>query len=58
MQNKTSLCIAHRINTIKDSDNIYVLEEGQIVENGNYQTLHNKDGFFARLESGESKKKD
>lgn len=32
MQNKTTLAIAHRISTIKDSNVIYVMEDGNIVE--------------------------
>jgi ATP-binding cassette subfamily B (MDR/TAP) protein 1 len=36
MENKTTVAIAHRISTIKDSDMIYVFEDGKIVEEGNY----------------------
>jgi ATP-binding cassette subfamily B (MDR/TAP) protein 1 len=36
MKGKTSLCIAHRISTIKDSDKIFVIEEGNLVEEGTY----------------------
>ena len=32
MKNKTSICIAHRISTIKDSDQLFVIENGKIVE--------------------------
>jgi ABC-type multidrug transport system fused ATPase/permease subunit len=39
MKNKTTLVIAHRISTIKDSSVIIVMEEGQIVESGSYQDL-------------------
>jgi ABC-type multidrug transport system fused ATPase/permease subunit len=55
MKNKTTLVIAHRISTIKDSDVIIVMEEGQIVESGNYQQLMEQKGYFYRLEKGEVK---
>lgn len=53
MENKTSLAIAHRISTIKDSDVIFVMEEGRIKEQGNYNQLINLKGFFYRLEKGD-----
>lgn len=36
MQGKTTINVAHRIETIKNSDEIYVFEKGIIVESGNY----------------------
>lgn len=36
MSNKTTLTIAHRFDTIRNSDIIYVFENGRIVEQGNY----------------------
>jgi ABC-type multidrug transport system fused ATPase/permease subunit len=39
MEGKTSISIAHRISTIKDSDCIYVLEDGKIMERGTYEEL-------------------
>ncbi len=55
MKNKTTLVIAHRISTIKDSNLIIVMEEGQIVEAGSYEELLNQKGYFYRLERGEVK---
>jgi ABC-type multidrug transport system fused ATPase/permease subunit len=55
MKGKTTLVIAHRISTIKDSHVIVVMEEGQIVESGDFQTLMDKKGYFYRLERGEVK---
>ena len=36
MKDKTIITIAHRIQTIQNADTIYVLEEGKVVESGNY----------------------
>lgn len=46
---KTSLIIAHRLSTIKKVDRIFVLENGQIVETGNYEELLAKKGKFFEL---------
>ena len=42
MTNKTTITIAHRFDTIRNSDIIYVFENGRIVEQGNYNELTNK----------------
>ncbi|CAD8176907.1 unnamed protein product [Paramecium pentaurelia] len=55
MEGKTTVAIAHRISTIKDSDVIYVFEDGKIVEEGNYQKLVGLKGAFYRLEQGIAK---
>lgn len=39
MKGKTTLAIAHRLSTIKDSDIIFVIEDGILVEQGQYQNL-------------------
>lgn len=49
MQNKTSLVVAHRLSTIVDSDVIYVLESGHIVEKGTHQELLQKQGHYFTL---------
>lgn len=49
MKDKTTLTIAHRIDTIKNSDLIYVFEKGKIVEFGSYNNLVNKKGYFYNL---------
>ena len=45
----TRIVIAHRLSTIKDCDRIIVLDSGKIVEDGTYDDLIAKDGFFADL---------
>ncbi|MDQ2719290.1 MAG: ABC transporter ATP-binding protein/permease [Bacteroidota bacterium] len=49
MRNRTSLIIAHRLSTIQKADLILVLDNGQIVEQGNHQQLINKDGLYRKL---------
>lgn len=55
MKGKTTLAIAHRISTIKDSAQIFVLEDGCIMEAGTYDELLKLRGYFYRLEKGEIK---
>jgi ATP-binding cassette subfamily C (CFTR/MRP) protein 4 len=48
-KNCTVLTIAHRVNTVVDSDKILVIDEGLVVEFGQpYQLLQNREGFFYR----------
>lgn len=49
MKNRTSLIIAHRLSTIQNADIIIVLENGQIVEQGNHQQLINGNGLYKKL---------
>ena len=49
MQGRTSFVIAHRLSTIKDADNILVLKDGDIVEQGSHEELLAKGGFYAEL---------
>ena len=49
LKDKTIIIIAHRLETIKDVDNIFVLNDGKIVEEGKYQELLDKNGYFKRL---------
>ena len=49
MQNKTSFIIAHRLSTIKNADLILVMNEGNIIEQGNHQELMDKKGFYYNL---------
>eukprot|EP00828_Plagiopyla_frontata_P026449 TRINITY_DN3460_c0_g1_i3.p1 TRINITY_DN3460_c0_g1~~TRINITY_DN3460_c0_g1_i3.p1 ORF type:complete len:230 (+),score=57.42 TRINITY_DN3460_c0_g1_i3:1042-1731(+) len=52
MNEKTIITIAHRIQTIQNADIIYVLEEGKVVEQGNFQELMNKRQHFYNLKQG------
>ncbi|HBF2576654.1 TPA: ABC transporter ATP-binding protein [Clostridioides difficile] len=49
MEGRTSFVIAHRLSTIRDADMILVMNEGDIVEQGNHEELLKKGGFYANL---------
>ena len=49
MKGKTSFIIAHRLSTIRDADVILVMKDGNIIEQGNHETLLDKGGFYANL---------
>ena len=49
LKNKTLIIIAHRLETIKDVDEIYVLSDGAIKEHGKYKELLDKNGYFTKL---------
>lgn len=49
MKNRTSFVIAHRLSTIRDADKILVMNNGEIVEVGNHETLIAQNGFYAKL---------
>jgi subfamily B ATP-binding cassette protein MsbA len=49
MKGRTAIIIAHRLSTIIDADRILVLHKGQIIEQGNHETLMKKNGHYARL---------
>ena len=45
----TIIIIAHRLSTVKNADNIFVLKNGKIIEEGNHQKLINKKGEYFKL---------
>lgn len=49
MLNRTSIVIAHRLSTIQHADNIIVVQEGTIVEEGTHNELLNKKGLYSHL---------
>jgi len=49
MKDRTSILISHRISTVKDSDRIFVLDKGSIVEEGTHDELVEKGGIYAEL---------
>ena len=48
-QERTSFVVAHRLSTIRKSDQIVVVNHGKIIETGNHESLMNKKGFYANL---------
>ena len=49
MEGRTSIVIAHRLQTIQSADLIFVINGGQIVEHGNHASLLQKGGLYAEL---------
>ena len=48
-EGRTSFIIAHRLSTIKNADIILVMNDGNIIEQGNHEELMKKDSFYAKL---------
>ncbi|MGB3160911.1 ABC transporter ATP-binding protein [Carnobacterium sp.] len=55
MEGRTSFVIAHRLSTIRDADLILVMDQGEIVEQGNHQELLDKGGFYEKLYNSQFK---
>ena len=49
MKDKTCFVIAHRLSTVKNADHILVVDRGDIVEQGNHESLMERKGFYYKL---------
>lgn len=49
MEGRTSFIVAHRLSTIREADVILVMRDGKIIEQGDHETLLQKNGFYAQL---------
>ena len=54
MEGRTSFIIAHRLSTIQDSDLILVMQDGQVVEQGNHHELIEKEGLYYQMQMARS----
>jgi ABC-type multidrug transport system fused ATPase/permease subunit len=49
MRQRTSIIVAHRISTVRDADQIFVLERGRVAERGDHDALVARNGLYATL---------
>ncbi len=49
MEGRTSFIVAHRLSTIQEADIILVMKDGNIIEQGNHESLLAQEGFYAQL---------
>jgi ATP-binding cassette subfamily B protein len=49
MEGRTTFIVAHRLSTIQKADQIVVMRDGHIVEQGTHQSLLKKKGFYSKL---------
>ena len=48
-EGRTTITIAHRLSTVRDADQIVVLEHGQVAESGTHEALLESEGRYAAL---------
>lgn len=58
MENKTSFIIAHRLSTIRNADKIIVIENGEIIEQGNHEELLAQKGYYYNTLNAQLKEND
>ena len=58
IKDKTVIIIAHRLNTIKDANNIIVMDDGKIIESGNHEKLMNDKGTYYSMFTAMEKAKE
>ena len=49
----TQIIVAHRLSTIRDCDEIIVMDQGKILQRGTHEELINQDGFYRQLMNSE-----
>ena len=54
LKNRTSFVIAHRLSTIRKADRIFVIDDGNIVEEGNHEELMRKHGIYYNLSTAQA----
>ena len=54
MAGRTTILIAHRLSTVRGADRIYVIDRGQVVEEGDHGALIRRGGLYARLAGGQN----
>ena len=53
MEGRTSFIVAHRLSTIREADVILVMKDGNIIEQGDHETLLQQNGFYATLHNSQ-----
>lgn len=48
-KNKTTIIVSHRVSSAKNADNIIIIDEGEIIQEGSHNQLINQDGYYAEL---------
>ena len=54
-ENTTTIVVAHKLSSIKDADNIFVLDEGRLVEFGTHTELLKKKKYYANMVNAQNK---
>jgi ABC-type multidrug transport system fused ATPase/permease subunit len=49
VKNRTTITIAHRLSTVKNADRIFVVNNGEIVEEGTHDDLYKRNGYYRQL---------